>query len=104
MIELKDFIKNGKPLNKTCSNFRLKCWKGKQAERNEKISEDNDKLRRDNEKLNKDNNIFKEQLTSIENKSMHIQRYQCDNCNIKSEGMTKMEKHMIDNHSEIEKE
>ena len=43
-------------------------------------------------------------LTSIEDKSMNIQTYQCDKSKFDSEGRNKIEKHMTDNHSEIEKE
>ena len=35
---------------------------------------------------------------------MWIQSYQCDKCNFKSEDRNKIEKHMTNNHSEIEKE
>ena len=69
-----------------------------------KISEDNDKLVKENEKLKKDNNIFKERLTSIEAKSMYVESYQCDNCKFDSEDRNTIEKHMTDNHNDIEKE
>ena len=35
---------------------------------------------------------------------MWIQSYQCDKCNFKSEDRNKIEEHMTNNHSEIEKE
>ena len=57
-----------------------------------------------NEKINKDNTIFKKRLTSIEEKSMNIQGYHCDKCKFDSEDRNKIEQHMTDNHSEIEKE
>ena len=48
--------------------------------------------------------MFKERLTRIEDTSIHVQIYQCDKCNFKSEDMNKMEKHMTVNNNEIEKE
>ena len=41
-------------------------------------------------KLNKDNEILKERLTTIEDKNMFIQSYQCDKCNSKSEDRNKI--------------
>ena len=67
-------------------------------------NEDNDKLRMVNEKLNKDNTILKKRPTSIEEKSMNIQSYHCDKCKFELEDRNKIEQHMTDNHSEIEKE
>ena len=69
-----------------------------------KIREENDKLRMANEKIIKDNKILKKRLTSIEDKNMWIQSYQCDKCNFKSEERDTIEEHMTNNHSEIDKE
>ena len=69
-----------------------------------KIREENDKLRMANEKIIKHNKILKKRLTSIEDKNMWIQSYQCDKCNFKSEERDTIEEHMTNNHSEIEKE
>ena len=68
------------------------------------IREDNDKLKMANEKVIKDKSILKKRLTSIEDKNMWIQSYQCDKCNFKSEERDTIEEHMTNNHSEIEKE
>ena len=58
----------------------------------------------ENEKVIKDKSILKKRLTSIEDKNMNTQSYQCDKCKFESEDRNKIEQHMTDNHSEIEKE
>ena len=69
-----------------------------------KISEDNDKLTEENQRFNKDNIIFKKRLSSIEDISMYIRSYQCDNCNFESEDRDKLIEHMTKNHDDIKKE
>lgn len=104
-IELNDMITQVETLKAEITNLKVEIVEKEIKLKEMKLrSEDNDKLRMVNEKLNKDNTILKKRLTSIEEKSMNIQSYHCDKCKFESEDRNKIEQHMTDNHSEIEKE
>ena len=104
-IELNNIIKQVETRKAEITNLKVENVEKEIKLKEMKIrSEDNDKHRLENEKLNKENTIIKKRLTSIEEKSMNIQSYHCDKFKFESEDRNKIEQHMTDYHSEIEKE
>jgi hypothetical protein len=105
MIKMKDIVKPVEILKSEITQLKVdNIEKEIKLKDMKKISEENDKLTKENQKFNKDNKVLKEKLSCIEDNSMYIRSYQCDECNFESEDRDTMIEHMTENHDDIGKE